>query len=185
MGNYLSHTSGESFEPELTFWRSFVLLPLPLQLLNAKVISLPMHCITAILTCLISQALLQAALDKKERDFTGWFFQYEFSSLPAGKHSTISCNANRSYRWQPLQQAWSLAYQLISRLPASLAIRSSVSASSHGSSSNGKSAWHKYSVVNWLATNFPFKTGEKKGRKHLVVIGTTRTRSLGRDQASL
>jgi hypothetical protein len=38
-----------------------------------------MHCITALLTSLISQALLQAALDKKERDFTGWFFQYEFS----------------------------------------------------------------------------------------------------------
>jgi hypothetical protein len=105
MGNYQSHTSGASFEPELTFWRSFVLLPLPLQLLNAKVISLPMHRITAILTCLISQALLQAALDKKERDFTGWFLQYEFSSLPAGKHSTISYNANRSYRWQPPQQA--------------------------------------------------------------------------------
>jgi hypothetical protein len=42
-----------------------------------------MHCITALLTSLISQALLQAALDKKERDSTGWFFQYEFSGLPA------------------------------------------------------------------------------------------------------
>jgi hypothetical protein len=37
-----------------------------------------MHCITVILTSLISQALLQAELDKEERDFTGWFFQYEF-----------------------------------------------------------------------------------------------------------
>jgi hypothetical protein len=37
-----------------------------------------MHCFHCILTSLISQALLQAVLDKKERDFTGWVFQYEF-----------------------------------------------------------------------------------------------------------
>jgi hypothetical protein len=41
-----------------------------------------MHCITVILTSLISQGLLQVVLDKEERDFTGWFFQYEFSNLP-------------------------------------------------------------------------------------------------------
>jgi hypothetical protein len=35
---------------------------------------------------------------------------------------------------------------------------------------------------DWLATISPFKTSEKKGRKHLVAIGT---RSPGRDQASL
>jgi hypothetical protein len=40
-----------------------------------------MHCIAALLTSLISQALLQAALDKEERDFTGWFFRYEFSKF--------------------------------------------------------------------------------------------------------
>jgi hypothetical protein len=37
-----------------------------------------MHCITVILTSLISQALLQAALDKKGRDLNGSVFQYEF-----------------------------------------------------------------------------------------------------------
>jgi hypothetical protein len=47
---------------------SEVLLPL-LQLLNAKVISLPMHCFTAILTSLISQALLQVVLDKRRKRF--------------------------------------------------------------------------------------------------------------------
>jgi hypothetical protein len=41
-----------------------------------------MHCITALLTSLISQALLQAALDKKEGDFTSCMLQYEFWSLP-------------------------------------------------------------------------------------------------------
>jgi hypothetical protein len=44
-------------------------------------ISLHMHCFYCILTSLISQALLQALLDKKERDFTGWFSQYEFSGI--------------------------------------------------------------------------------------------------------
>jgi hypothetical protein len=53
-----------------------------LQLLNATRISLFMHCFHCKLTSLISQALLQAVLDKKERDFTGWFFRYEFLSLP-------------------------------------------------------------------------------------------------------
>jgi hypothetical protein len=51
-----------------------------------------MHCFYCILTSLISQALLQAALDKEERDFTGWFSQYEFLNLPvfATRRSTAT-----------------------------------------------------------------------------------------------
>jgi hypothetical protein len=60
-----------------------------------------MHCFHCILTSLISQALLQAALDKKERDFTGWFFQYEFSNLPVSvawssreaQHHFVQCQS--------------------------------------------------------------------------------------------
>jgi hypothetical protein len=62
--------------------RCFVLLTVPLQLSNAMLVSLLMHCFTAILTSRISQALLQAVLDKEERNFIGWFIQYEFPSLP-------------------------------------------------------------------------------------------------------
>jgi hypothetical protein len=65
-----------------------------------------MYCITAILTSQISQALLQAALDKKERDFTGWMLQYEFSSLPVP--TVTSREAQRRFmqcqchdQWQP------------------------------------------------------------------------------------
>jgi hypothetical protein len=48
---------------------------------NAMLISLFMHCITVLLTSLISQALLQAVLDKEPRDFIGSVIQYEFSEV--------------------------------------------------------------------------------------------------------
>jgi hypothetical protein len=53
-----------------------------LQLPNSILISLPMHCFHCRLTCLTSQALLQAVLDKEPRDFIGSIIQHEFSSLP-------------------------------------------------------------------------------------------------------
>jgi hypothetical protein len=78
-----------------------------------------MHCSYCILTSLISQALLQAALDKKERDFTGWFSQYEFLNLPVcsrrgAQRRFVQC---QSYDWQPpeqqpLQEALAQAYQV-------------------------------------------------------------------------
>jgi hypothetical protein len=43
----------------------FHVIDVPLQLLNSRVISLLMHCITALLTSLTPQALLQVALDKE------------------------------------------------------------------------------------------------------------------------
>jgi hypothetical protein len=122
-------------------------LPL-LQLPNSTSISLRMHCFHCILTSLISQALLQAALDRRERDFTGWFIQYEFLGFTSRKkHSNILCNANASATidWQPPEQPPVRHARSISSVPG-LAVRSSVSASSHGSSSNGKSAWHNYLV---------------------------------------
>jgi hypothetical protein len=67
-------------EPELTFsidWRCFVLLPL-LQLLNSKVISLPMNCFHCKLTSLISQALLQVALDKEASHWSSYSANHEF-----------------------------------------------------------------------------------------------------------
>jgi hypothetical protein len=131
-----------------------------------------MHCSTAFLTCLISQALLQAVLDKESSELHGWLLLREFLSLPVSseKHSNTLCNANasQSCRWQPppehpskqtlaqLQPCW-----LGSRLP-SVAIRSSVSASSHGSSSNGKSAWHNY-LVETGSPPFPIQDQQNKG----------------------
>jgi hypothetical protein len=44
-------------------------------------ISLPMHCNTALLTCLITQALLQAALDKEPSVLHGWLPLREFSKV--------------------------------------------------------------------------------------------------------
>jgi hypothetical protein len=41
-----------------------------------------MQGITALLTSLISQALLQAVLDKEGRDLNGSVIQYEFLNLP-------------------------------------------------------------------------------------------------------
>jgi hypothetical protein len=67
----ICHIRDDRFEPELTFSaRTLVTLPL-LQLLNSQEASLLMYCITALLTSLISQALLQAALDKETSGFTG------------------------------------------------------------------------------------------------------------------
>jgi hypothetical protein len=61
----------------LPFGESFGLTVL-LQLLNPKSTSLPMHCFTAFLTSLISQALLQAGLDKEPSELNGSVFHYEF-----------------------------------------------------------------------------------------------------------
>jgi hypothetical protein len=62
------------------------------------------------------------------------------------KHSNTLCNASAStIDWQPPEQPPVRHTRSIQSVP-SLAIRSSVSASSHGSSSNGKSAWHNYLV---------------------------------------
>jgi hypothetical protein len=95
-------------------------------------ISLLMHCFYCILTSLISQALLQAALDKKERVFTSWFIQCEFLNLPVSaarsvKHSNVSCNASRlattgtglpGWLRKPLQEALAQqACKIDSRLP--------------------------------------------------------------------
>jgi hypothetical protein len=62
-----------------------------------------MRCFYCILTSLISQALLQAALDKKERDFTCWFFQYEFLNLPVPRQAEaqqhfVQCQCQSSDR---------------------------------------------------------------------------------------
>jgi hypothetical protein len=110
MGNYLSHTVKYRFEPELTLCqlaRFRVVDCYHCQ--NLQEASLPMHCFYCILTSLISQALLQAALDKEERDFTSWFFQYEFLKFTSvrgmEKHSDISCNASATIDWQPQWEA--------------------------------------------------------------------------------
>jgi hypothetical protein len=79
----ICHIQGHgSFEPRLTFSARSLVACCHCNCQISKVTSLLMYCLTAILTSLISQALLQAALDKNERGFTGWFFQYEFSNLP-------------------------------------------------------------------------------------------------------
>jgi hypothetical protein len=72
-----------------------------------------MHSFYCILTSLISQALLQAALDKKERDFTGWLSQYEFSGLPT-RRSTAPFRAMPVP--MPIDCAGIQAYKTISRL---------------------------------------------------------------------
>jgi hypothetical protein len=68
-------------EPELTFCQLARLTVPLLQLLNPHRASLLMHCITAILTSLISQALLQVVLDKEPSDFIGSVFHYEFPKV--------------------------------------------------------------------------------------------------------
>jgi hypothetical protein len=62
------------------------------QLPNLILISLPMHCITPLLTSLISQALLQAALDKESRVLHGWLLLCEFLSLTVAR-STATLHA--------------------------------------------------------------------------------------------
>jgi hypothetical protein len=114
-------------------------------------ISLFMYCFTALLTCLISQALLQAALDEVAGIFTGWMLHYEFSSLPvmrqyhcvATDRELLSTGRGEAARARVIRVG--LAYQPTSLFQdyQSLAICSSFSASSHGSSSIGKSTWYK------------------------------------------
>jgi hypothetical protein len=55
------------------------------RLLNPKLISLRMRCFHYKLTSLISQALLQAALDNKPSVLHGWLLLREFSSLPVNE----------------------------------------------------------------------------------------------------
>jgi hypothetical protein len=140
---------GDRFEPELTFCRlaRFRVDSAIAIVAKEMLISLLMHCFHCTLTSLISQVLLQVALDKKERDFTGWFSQYEFSSLPSQRVA----RSTATFRAMPMPIPRQLATtgtttgeaSKIGAKITSLAICVGNRASSHGSSSNWKSAWHK------------------------------------------
>jgi hypothetical protein len=83
-GNYLSHTTNDRLDRGSHFDHFsdvFMLLPL-LQLSNAMLISLRMLFFHSKLTSLISQALLQAALDKEPKGLNGSVLHNEFLSLP-------------------------------------------------------------------------------------------------------
>jgi 1,2-phenylacetyl-CoA epoxidase catalytic subunit len=65
-----------------------------------------MYCITAFLTSLISQALLQAALDEVAAIFTGWMPGYEFLKF-ASQQEVIAARwaiPDRSNCWS--RQYW-------------------------------------------------------------------------------
>jgi hypothetical protein len=64
------------------------------------------------------------------------------------------------------------AYQFVWFKITSLAICSWLCASGHGSSSNGKSAWHKYPEECMTSHHPPLKTGEKKEGRHFGAIGS-------------
>jgi hypothetical protein len=63
-------------------WRGFRVVDCCYHCQNSHWASLPMHCFHCILTSLISQALLQAALDKEPSVFHGWLLLREFLKLP-------------------------------------------------------------------------------------------------------
>jgi hypothetical protein len=147
-----------------------------------------MHCFTAILTSLVSQALLQAALDKESSVLHGGLLLREFSSLPTkAQHLLVQCQCRchvqltttgtvtgghrHSYR----------AYQFDFK----------TTKLSNPFKSQCQWSWLFFQWEECLAQvpggelashHPPFKTGEKKGREHPVAIGTG---SLGRDKASL
>jgi hypothetical protein len=54
---------------------------------NPKLTSLLMHCVHCKLTCLSSQALFQAALDKEASILPGWLLLREFLGLPVNKRA--------------------------------------------------------------------------------------------------
>jgi hypothetical protein len=87
------------FEPRLTFSARSLVACCHCNCQISMLISLPMHCFHCKLTSLISQALLQTALDKEERDLNGSVIQYEFSKLPAIKRPLRGNHrSNSSYR---------------------------------------------------------------------------------------
>jgi hypothetical protein len=135
----------------MSIQRCFVLLPL-LQLTNAISTSLPMHYFHRILTSLISQALLQAVLDEVAVIFSCWFLHREF--LKVTSHEAIARqppgeavwqhHRRRQYGTRDIKTNQDRRVSGLCQDYQGLAIRSSVSASNiHGSSSSGKSAWHK------------------------------------------
>jgi hypothetical protein len=110
-GNYLSHTveiglnCGSHFGH---FQRRIVLLPF-LQLPNAMLISLLMHCFCCKLTSRTSQALLQVPLDKESSYLPGWLLLREFSKLPSSTATFRAMPVDRTIGNHRNSHQWALA----------------------------------------------------------------------------